>query len=152
VTPEGAEHFTDVAMANPCAPAYVFGSGSHKFIEKKAGSGFVKGSAAQQSVYFIALKCLSAAQLAGFADFSVETTGVMGTSAKTFLQAMEQCHAARLGDGAKRVYRKLYVKFLLELGMILARGTARILRATRSKVCHGRSRWTMRLKKPRVLV
>jgi hypothetical protein len=98
VTPEGDGHFIDVAVVNQCAPAYVFGSGSQKFIEKKAGSGFVKGSAAQQSVYFIALKCLSAAQLAGFADFSVETTGVMGTSAKTFLQAMEQCHAARLAS------------------------------------------------------
>jgi hypothetical protein len=60
----------------------------------------------------------------------------MGTSAEAFLQAMEQCHAARLGDGAPRVYRKLYVKFLLELGMILTRGTARILRAARSKVRH----------------
>jgi hypothetical protein len=139
VTPEGAEHFIDVAVVNQCAPAYVFGSGSQKFVEKKAGSGFVKGSAAEQkrvAKSVIALKCLSAAQMAGFADFSVETTGVMGTTAEAFLQAMEQCHAARIGDGAPRLYRKLYVKFLLELGMILARGTARILRATRSKVRH----------------
>jgi hypothetical protein len=65
---EGAEHFIDVTVVNQCAPAYLFGSGSQKFIEKEAGSGFVNGSAAElQSVHkpAIALKCLSATQLRG---------------------------------------------------------------------------------------
>jgi hypothetical protein len=139
VTPIGHEHYVDVAVANPGAPSYVYGLVADRFIERKLGSGFVKGSAADQrgaQKYSRALTCLSAAQLAGFTAFSIEISGVLGNSADAFLKSMQLSHAARVGEGAPEAYKALYGKFLLELGMILARGTARILRASRAKVCY----------------
>ena len=47
---------------------------------------------------------------------------------------LELCHNTRLGDAGPVAFRKLRVKFFLELGMVLARGNAKILEVARDKI------------------
>jgi hypothetical protein len=64
----------------------------------------------------------------------VETTGLTGNSADAFMDAMEQCYNTRMGDGAPGQFRKIKSAYFMELGMILARGSAKILRVARRAV------------------
>jgi hypothetical protein len=56
----------------------------------------------------------------------METTGRTGNSADAFMGAMEQCYNTRMGDGAPGLFLKIKSAYFMELGMILARGSAKI--------------------------
>ena len=73
-------------------------------------------------------------QMADFKPFGAALPGRLGGVARDVLGQMEQCHNARLGDDGPAAFRKLRVKFFLELGMVLARGTAKVAEAARSKI------------------
>ena len=64
----------------------------------------------------------------------MELTGRLGGAARDFLKKMELCHNTRLGDSGPAAFRKLRVKLFLEFGMVLARGTAKILEVARDKI------------------
>jgi hypothetical protein len=132
----GETYYVDTTVVNPGATKYVYG-GHMEWVNRQIGSSHVKGCAAEtksESKQRDHLQRLSPAQMAGFVPFAVETGGMMGQAAVAFLQKMEQCHNARLGDGAAGTMRKRRAWFLLEFGMALARGTAKILSAARAKI------------------
>jgi hypothetical protein len=69
--------------------------------ERRAGSSFVRGSAAEQkstAKRSLALSCLDGNQLASVVPFSPKTTGLCSESADDFLKAM---------DGAPAEFRNL---------------------------------------------
>jgi hypothetical protein len=72
-------------------------------------------------------------EVARFIPFSLEQTGRLGEDALGFMALLEQCHNVRVGDGAPAEFRKLRAAFLLDLGMIIARGNAKILRRARAE-------------------
>jgi hypothetical protein len=50
------------------------------------------------------------------------------------MDAMKQCYNKRMGDGAPGQFRKIKSAYFMQLGMILARGSAKILRVGRGAV------------------
>ena len=132
----GEEYMLDVAVVNAMAKSYVHGNEATQLIPRKEGAAFVPGWAAEQKSLAKrsnALNFLSADQLPRFVPFSVEPMGRLGEAARGFVTLMEQCHSARIGDGAPALFRKLRAQLFLDLGMILARGAARILDAARAE-------------------
>ena len=133
----GEEYIIDVAVANCMSNTYVYGDDTHQLIPAEKGAAFEPGFAAEQrsaDKRRYALTCLSPEQLARFIPFSVEMTGRLGEDAIGFMTLMQQCHNTRVGDGAPALFRKLKASLFLELGMILARGTARIMETSRGEV------------------
>jgi hypothetical protein len=132
----GETYYVDTTVVNPGAKAYVHGA-DLGLVGRRLGSSYVPGHAVEvkgawkQQVH---LQRLSPAQMAGFAPFAVETSGRLGQAAVAFLQKMEQCHNARLGDAAAGAMRKRRAWFLIELGMAVTRGTAKVLSMARAKI------------------
>jgi len=128
--------YVDTTVVNPGAKAYVYGS-DLGLVNRQAGSSYVQGYAAEiksESKRRDHLQRLSPAQMTGFVPFAVETSGRLGQAAVAFLQKMELCHNARLGDEAAGAIRKRRAWFQLALGMALVRGTAKVLEAARAKI------------------
>ena len=133
----GNYHLVDAAVVAPCARSKTIGKPNDPLAVNGRGAAFVQGYAATEREGWKrteAFTCLGPEQMAVFKPFVVETTGRLGGAARDFLSLMEQCHNARLGDAGPPLFRKLWVKLVLEMGMVLARGTARTLEAARDKI------------------
>jgi hypothetical protein len=136
----GETFYVDTTVVNPGAKKYVYGDAG-ELINARAGSSYIQGYAAETRSALKQrdhLQRLDPAQLAGFVPFAVETSGRMGQAAVAFLQTMEQCHNARVGDAGPGAMRKRRAWFDLELGMAVARGTAKVLVSSRAKLHHRR--------------
>ena len=133
----GRSFQVDVAVATPCAQSRSVGTPNRSLAANREGAAFVKGYAAavrEEDKRGRALKCLTPEELSGFVPFVVETTGLLGEAAKAFLATLGQAYIARVGDGGPAALRKLQSNLFLEIGMVLARGMARIKQAGRSKM------------------
>lgn len=136
-TDQGEEYIVDVTVVNQLSPSYVYGPELHPLIPSKDGAAFVPGFAAETKSVAKrskALRDLTPSELARFIPFALELTGRPGEAALGFMAAMERCHNTRVGDGGPAAFRKLRAELFLDLGMILNRGAARILAASRAAV------------------
>jgi hypothetical protein len=134
-TAVGEEHILDIAVVNCSAKSYVFGPDANPFVPREEGAAFKPGWAAEMksdSKRSKARLCMAADQLSRFVPFCVEATGRLGDEAAGFVAQMGACHNARVGDGAPAAFRQIKAKLFLELGMILARGNAKILEESRA--------------------
>jgi hypothetical protein len=139
-TAEGIQYYVDVAVVDPSAKSYVFGSPSDDYIAQETGSAHVRGSAAERKTVLkntLAGKCLSPSQMAGFSAFALETTGLIGESGQGFLKCMQQTLALRVGELAPEQFKKALGNFEWALNTILARGTARIRMSAQAVVRQG---------------
>lgn len=134
----GEEHIVDVTICNTMARSVVYGfRPAAPLTATGEGAAFVAGWAADQASkgkFSKAQRTLSPAQLARFTPFAVEVTGRLGGEAEALLKTMELCHNTRVGDGAQELFRPIKSNLLLELGMVIARGTARVMRKVRKAV------------------
>jgi hypothetical protein len=127
----------DVAVAAPCALSRAVGSPNQPLAANRDGAAFVKGYAAsvrEADKRGRATKCLTPEELSGFIPFVVETTGLLGEAARGFVDTLGQAYVARMGDEGPAALRKLQTNLFLEMGMVLARGIARIMQAGRREI------------------
>ena len=131
----GEEYLIDVAVVNQGAKSYMQLTDDTLALPNR-GSCTVQGWAAEQKSEEKrnhAMQLLTPVQLAAFVPFSIETTGRLGLDAKDFLFKMEQCYMARIRDPAVALatFSKIRRTLFLEMGMILVRGSSRILAKSR---------------------
>ena len=133
----GNRVLVDVAIVNTSATSKVVGKPHELLLVNRRGAAFEPGYAATDREGWkrtAAAGALEPNQMADFKPFVVELTGRLGGAARDLLKQMELCHNTRLGDTGPAAFRKLRVKFFLELGMVLARGNAKILEVARDKI------------------
>jgi hypothetical protein len=136
-TPLGNVYRVDVAVATPSALSRSLGVTSRPLAAHGEGAAFVKGFAAEvreEDKRSRARRCLTPQEVDSFVPFVLETSGFFGDSAQGFLDTMEQVFLARSGDEGISLLKKLRSDLFKEIGMVLARGTARIMQATRLKM------------------
>jgi len=124
----GETSLVDLAVVNAAAQSKVIGRQRELLAANWRGAAFVQGYAAADREEWKrreAAKALDATQTANFKPFVMELSGRLGEGARAFIGQMERCHNARLGDIEGPIaFRKLRAHFFLEMGMVLARGTA----------------------------
>jgi len=133
----GSRSLIDVTVVDVSARSYVIGKPHDLLAVNRRGAAFEQDYAVTAREGWKrteAFGALEPTQMADFKPFGVALTGRLGGVARDVLGQMEQCHNARLGDDGPAAFRKLRVKFFLELGMVLARGTAKVAEAARSKI------------------
>jgi len=133
----GTVYRVDLAVTSACALSRSVGTSGRSLAAAGEGAAHVKGYAAsvrEADKRARATHCLDADELGGFIPFVVETTGLLGEAARGFLDTLGQGFIARVGDEGQVKLKKLRTNLFLELGMVLARGTARILQSARSKM------------------
>jgi len=133
----GETSLVDLAVVNTAAQSKVIGRQHELLAANRRGAAFVQGYAAADREEWKrreAAKALDATQTANFKPFVMELSGRLGEGARAFIGQMERCHNARLGDIEGPIaFRKLRAHFFLEMGMVLARGTAKILELARGR-------------------